>query len=229
MSNEKTAKAGKIKPFTCSECLHFKGIPLAGHDKVCSSEGVRASRPAPSCFTPNVTQLTQSSDQFAQIVGITQGLTRTQKRVLFGLLNTKMRKIEFGVKVYFRAIGKDYLSNYLSGFVVTNTSRGGIVVMGDPDNKKRGRPYLAIFKSTEDLLTESEFKAKKKKLVAAGRLNDPQKVLLKSSINVDYEPPTIDSTFEKTAKKRYATDVDKIITRSGKIESFVVTSKKDRK
>lgn len=229
MSKVKATKAGFVKPFKCSECLHFNGIPLNGHDQVCSKEGVRAGRPAPNCFTPDVTQLTQSSDQFAQIVGITQGLTRIQKRVLFGILNSKVRKLEFGVKVYFRAIGKDYLSNYLSGFVVASTRGGGIVVMGDPDTKKRGKPYLAIFQDSDELLTESEFRVRRKKLIAKGHLNDPTKLVLKKTVAEDYEPPTIDSRLGRKVMKDYTNaPVDKVITDSGKVEAFVVTSKKDR-
>lgn len=229
MSDKKTAKASRIKEFTCRECIHFNSVPLLGHDQVCSKEGVKGGRIAPTCFTPDVTQLTQSSDHFAQLVGLTQSLTRAQKRVLLALLNTKPKKMEFGTKVYFKAIGGDYLSNYLSGFVVTTTARGGIVVMGDPDSRKRGRPYLAIFRSADDLLSESEFKLKRKKLVAKGLLNDPKKPVRRGAVKEDYVPPTIDSTFDKKVKIGSRAAVDKVITSSGRPSTFVVSSKGDRK
>ncbi|MFO5128436.1 hypothetical protein RCK67_24520, partial [Salmonella enterica subsp. enterica serovar 1,4,[5],12:i:-] len=65
--------------------------------------------------------------------------------------------------------------------------------MGDPDNKRRGKAYLALFQDQDDLYDTASFAAHKKYLVGKGRVEDPESPLFKhrKPVTVDYEPPTI--------------------------------------
>lgn len=202
----KLAPASTLRPFRCSECLHFKTKPLSDKQEVCSKLGIRGRAIAPSCFTPDVSRVAQTSDQFVQLCSLLNSFSSSEKRILFALLNRKTKKANFGTKIYFLAAGKDYLSNYVAGYVIGTTSRGEIMVMGDPDNRRRGKSYIAYFKSMDDLYTTKMFKIKRAELKRTGRIDDPNSPFKakRKSISIDYEPPTIDRapTGERKIKKK---------------------------
>lgn len=218
----KLAKTVGTTRMKCGECLHFKHKPHRDKLGLCSLEGIGAAAIAPKCYTPDVTKILQSSDQLIVLTQFYNGLTYQQRKILAAVLTAKSKKdkLKVGTKVYFLAIGKDYLSNYLSGYVVMHTSAGEIVVSGDPDKTRRGNPYLAFFKTEDSFFTVKEFKAKREDLKNKGRIYDPNNPFKrkKTSITVDYDPPTIDNAPSEWRSKRkeetrskFSTPVDKLI------------------
>jgi hypothetical protein len=191
--------------FRCSECLHFKGHPHSTRKEVCSKEGVKGVGIAPKCFTPDLTQVAKNVDQFVSVVTIFQSFSHKEQRILLGLLKSKKKKIPLGTKLYFK-VGRDYISNYLCGYVAGYTSSGELMLMGSPE-KARGQAFLAFLDSqSEDLLNWTQWKAKRAELKAGNKVWDPtNQVIKKSSVKDDYEPPSIDRAprewYDKLNKK----------------------------
>lgn len=192
--------------FKCGECLHFRQHSHTDKQKLCKDLGVKAFAVAPKCFTPDVTKIAKNTDVLAQVAVIMGSFSRQEQRILCGLLRSKKKKeFHFGTKLYFRAFGKDYVSNYLSGYVAGYTSSGQLILMGSPDVKSRGRSYTMYCESTDHLLTLSQWKQKKRELIASGKKIDPKPLFDKRTKLTDNdEPPTIDSApkewKEKTSK-----------------------------
>jgi hypothetical protein len=200
--------------FKCGECLHFDKHPHSSRQEICSKEGVRAVGTAPKCFTPDVSKVAQNVDQFVQVITIFQSFSHKQQRILLGLLRGKKRKIAIGTKLYFK-VGRDYVSNYLCGYVAGYTSGGELMIMGSPE-KARGNAFLSfVSPQADDLLTWPQWKLKRAELKAANKLFDPtNRVIKKSSVKDDYEPPSIDKAprelydkLNKSRKKRRTSDV----------------------
>lgn len=197
--------------FRCGECLHFKKHPHSTRQKVCSEEGVRAVGVAPKCFTPDVSQIAQNVDQFVQVISIFQTFNTKQQRILLGLLKSKKKKLPLGTKLYFK-IGRDYVSNYLCGYVAGYTSSGELMMMGSPE-KSRGQAFVSFLgKDAEGCLTWTQWKAKRSELRAENKIFDPSnRVIKKTSVKDDYEPPSIDRApkewYSKLAKKKRTSDV----------------------
>lgn len=182
--------------FKCGECLHFKVYPHSAHDDVCSKEGVKAVGIAPRCYTPDVTQIAQNTDQFVQVVQLFQSFDYKQRRIfLAALRNPKKRKHKMGTKLYFK-VGRDYISNYLCGYVAGYSSTGELMLMGSPDQKTRGRAFMSYMdENSEDLMTYTEWKIKRKQLRDANKVIDPSGQVIQKTAKADeaYEPPTLDS------------------------------------
>lgn len=181
--------------FKCGDCFHFKAHAHKTKEQVCSSIGVRSYATAPKCFTPDVTQIVSTSDQLAAIANLYHSYTVKQRRILLSFLQAKPNKFNFGVKVYFLAVGKDYLSNYLSGYVIGYTSGKEVIVSGDPDKNTRGGAFVATFTEESSLMTVKEFQAHRELLVDQDLILDPDKPLIKfkpREILDNYEPPTIE-------------------------------------
>jgi len=189
------SKKSLSEAFKCGECLHFKQVAHSAHGDVCSKEGIKAVGIAPSCFTPDVTKIAKNSDQFVQLAAMVNSYTPQERRILLGVLRSasaKKRPFAFGTKLYFH-VGKDFISNYLCGWVMGYTSSGELIVSGSPDQKQRGKSYLAYLASTDGVLTVSQWKVKLEKLRALGKIFDPSNaVVRKAAIVDDYQPPTID-------------------------------------
>jgi hypothetical protein len=178
----------------CGECLHHKQSKHPSHKELCSKEGIKAFAIAPKCFTPDVTQLAGNSDAFIQVASLFQSYSHKQRRILLAMLRKKpaKEKMILGTKVIFHAMGKDYISNYLSGYVMGYTSTGELIIGGSPDQKSRGRMYFAYMTDTDTLLDASQWRKKKAELKANGRVYDPSSVMTKRNTDND-DPPTIDS------------------------------------
>lgn len=183
----------------CGECLHFKTKQHQDKGDLCKNEGVVASGIAPPCFTPDYTEIVQTSDALAQFSAMLQELGPKQRRILASVMMSKPGKLPMGKKIYFLAAGKDYLSNYLAGWVVGYTSTREIVVFGDPDKHQRGNPFISFFKDESSVYTVKEFKAKKAKLVEKNRIEDPDQPLrkMRKVIPIEYEPPTVDTDWRQ--------------------------------
>ncbi|QDH83481.1 hypothetical protein [Achromobacter phage Motura] len=194
-------KAKKDAP-RCSECIHFKNHALKGNKMVCSKLGIRGFAEAPKgCYTPDVTKLCGNSDQFIQLAALLSSYTPAEKRIVAALLRQRKNDLKFGQKLYFRAVGGDYLSNYLSGFYLSRTRSKEIILCGDADRRKRGHMVTAIFQDTFELMTAKEWKIKRAALIDANRIEDPKQPLRKFKPQqtkevqalMNYQPPTLDT------------------------------------
>jgi len=206
-------KAKKDAP-RCGECLHYKNQPLRGNKVVCSKIGIRSFAEAPKCYTPDVTKLCGNSDQFVQLAALVSSYSPSERRIVASLLKQRSGTLKFGQKLYFKALGGDYLSNYLSGFFLCYTRSKEIVLCGDSDKRKRGHMVTAIFDDSTSLLTSKEWKIKQKELIEKNRIEDPKQPLRKfkaaQSKEVqalqNYVPPTLDTApadwHDKTTKDR---------------------------
>lgn len=196
----------------CGECLHYKQHAHLNKQSVCDKLGVKHYTNAPPrCYTPDVSKLVPDSEALAQIALMFGALTSAQRRLLVFLLSTPRRKLkmEIGTKVYWRAVGGNYLSNYVSGYVLGATSTGQIIVAGSPEQRTRGAMYMAYFDNQDDLYTHSEFIKVRADLERKGNLVDPKKPLDKKIvIDDDYTPPTLDSApreWKEAAAKKTTT------------------------
>lgn len=204
------SKASLEESYKCGECLHFRRHTHPAFKEICHKRGIRSFRVAPKCFTPDVTQVASNSDTFVQLATMFADYTPKQKRIMIGILKSPMKKFKrelpFGTKVYFLGMGKDYISNYLSGYVMGVTSSGQLIITGSPDKNTRGRSYFAYMDDSESLLTYKEWKAKYKELKAANKIIDPQSLVLPKGASPGTEPITIDSApdawYDKQEKKK---------------------------
>jgi hypothetical protein len=108
-----------------------------------------------------------------------------------------VKKLKMGTKMYLNTRNREYISNYVCGYVVGYTSAGDIVLAGNPNEKTRGRVFFAYLRTDKSLMTSKEWKVKYAELVAKGRVQDPE-VKFKRDITAkvdkdEYEIPTIDS------------------------------------
>ena len=208
-----TASAKSLdEAFHCSECLHHQQYAHPAKEKPCIELGVRGVGLAPKCFSPDITQLFTNTDQFVQIATFFQGTTHKQRRILLGMFRAhKKSQFPIGTKLYFR-VGKDYISNYLIAYSAGHTSSGQLMLLGSPNKRTRGSRFTSYLSSTEGLLTSTEWKKKREELRAQGLIFDPSnRVIKKATVDVDYNPPTIDEVpaewYDKTqVKKRRKTD-----------------------
>jgi hypothetical protein len=191
--------------------------------EICSKKGIRPFAIAPKCFTPDVTQIANNSDTFVQLAALFSDYTPREKRILLALLRQKpvkgkqiRRDLSFGMKVYFHGMGKDYISNYLAGYVMGLTSNGELIITGSPEQNTRGRSYVAYMPDTTHLMTAKEWRVKKAALKEAGRILDPSSSIKPKAPPADYEPPTIDSApaswhDKQEALKKKRKTVDSVI------------------
>lgn len=194
----------------CGECLHYKVAAHSQRGEICSKMGVNPKGLAPNCFTPDITELGMNGDQLASLTALLQGSSNKSRRILMAVLRskTKAKAYQLGTKVYWKALGGDYLSNYVAGYVLGYSSSGELMISGDPDKTKRGgRPYVALLRSTDDILDYLGWKERKAYLIQRNRIQDPQTKAMKNARKAaDYEPPTLDTApshwFNKTEETR---------------------------
>ncbi len=192
----KSVAATMEEAFKCGECIHYSAHPLKGNREPCKRLGIRHFASAPKCFTPDVSKLSTSSDQLLQVIALFNNFSHSQRRILIGLLRGRKRRLSLGQRVFFKAVGGDYLSNYLSGYVLGYTKAGEVIIGGDPDKTRRGSSYTAILSETDALFTEETWAKQRKLLVSKNRVEDPKQPLRKFPKRVDletYEPVTIDT------------------------------------
>jgi len=136
-------------------------------------------------------------------------------------LQPKGKRHEMGTKVFINLRNREYLSNYVSAFVVGYTSSGEVVLAGSPEKNKRGQIFFAYLKSDSSMATPAEWKKRYAKLVATGRINDPTHAKGRKDITEDlkednYVVPTIDAApkgeKESSVKKVKRPDVVQMFT-----------------
>lgn len=204
------SSASLAEAYRCGECLHHKKHAHPAYKMICNKRGIRSFAVAPKCFTPDVTQVANNSDTFVQLATLFADYTPRQKRIMIGILKAPMKKFKrefpFGAKVYFLGMGKDYISNYLSGYVMGVTSSGQLIVTGSPDKNTRGSSYFSYMDDSESLLTFKEWKAKRTELKAQNKIIDPNSLIMPKGTTLGNEPITIDSApdawYDKQEKKK---------------------------
>jgi len=192
-------KASMEDVFRCGECLHFKQSRHRSFDSLCSVLGRKAFAIAPKCFTPDYTKVIHNTDEFVQLATLIGQKTPQQRKIMMAILRQKPmgKKLPMGTKMYLNYRGREYISNYLHGYVVGYTSANEIVLAGSPDQNSRGRAFFAYLKSDDTLLTPKEWKLKFTKLRRLGRIQDPTSTTIRditAKVQDDnYEVPTIDN------------------------------------
>lgn len=198
--------------YKCSECLHHSKHAHPMFKSVCKERGIKGVALAPTCFTPDVSIIASNSDAFVQLATLVGEYTPRQRRILIALMKAKpiskkkfSRQLAFGTKVFFLGIGGDYISNYLSGYVVGLTSSGELIITGSPDRNTRGKSYMAYMTDDDNLLTPVEWKKKKTELKSKGRIYDPKTKELPRQTDAE-QVPTIDNAptawYDKQEKKK---------------------------
>lgn len=214
--------------YRCSECLHYAKHAHPQFKTVCKERGIKGVALAPKCYTPDVSIIASNSDSFVQLAALVGDYTLRQKRILIALMKAKpiskkkfSRALDFGTKVFFLGMGHDYLSNYLSGYVMGLTSTGELIITGSPDRNTRGKSYMAYMTDDDNLMTPAEWKKKKAELKQKGRIYDPKTKELPKQVDAE-QVPTIDNApqawydrQEKKKKKRGVQDLAEVFDVSG--------------
>jgi len=196
---KKPSKASLTENFKCGECLHFKQTSHPSYEGACSTLGVRHFALAPSCFTPDITKVISNVDEFVTLASLFGSKTAQQKRILLAMLRQVPtgKKLKMGTKMYLNVRGREYIGNYLCGYVVGYSSAGQLILTGSPDRNTRGRTFFAYLKSDDSLLTAPEWRKRFLDLRSKGRITDPKDGFVRditASVKEDnYEVPTIDT------------------------------------
>jgi hypothetical protein len=215
-------RASAEEAFKCAECLHFKQSPHRTNKEVCSKLGVRQFALAPKCFTPDYTRIVQNSDELVMLSILFGSKTPQQRKIMLGMLRAKPtgKKFRMGTKLYLKSSTREYISNYLCGYVVGYTSGNEIVIAGSPDLKSRGKMFFTYLRSESGLITQKEWEIKFKELRAKGRISDPllsKRRDITAKVEQDeYEVPTID----KAPKQANETKINKRRTPLTEIMEF---------
>jgi hypothetical protein len=196
---KKQTKASLVEAFKCGECLHFKQTTHPSFEGPCSGLGVRSFAIAPKCYTPDYTKVIKNTDEFLSVVTFFHSKTHQERRILLAMLRQepKGKRLKMGTKLYLNTRGREYISNYVCGYVVGYTSSGQLVLTGSPDRTTRGRNFFAYLRNDDTLITDQEWRKKFLALRAKGRITDPKAVVERDITAVvkadDYEVPTIDN------------------------------------
>lgn len=205
---KKQTRASLPETFKCGECLHFAQSKHRSHEDVCKNLGVRTFGIAPSCFTPDYTKVIGNTDEFVQLAALIADKTPQQRKIMMGILRQQPtgKKLKMGTQMFLNYRGRDYVSNYLRGYVVGYTSANEIVLCGSPEPSTRGRSFFAYLKSDQTLLTTKEWKDKMIDLRKRGRIQDPQGHVVRditAKVKEDnYEVPTIDNAPKEQEGKK---------------------------
>lgn len=177
--------------------MHLKGTKHPSFNERCSDRGVKTGAVAPPCYTPNVTVFRRHSlDTFRILSAVIRSFSPQENRVLMGILHKSNRLEKFGFnfldKVYFR-LGDEYLNNFYSGYVLAVGIERTLLIIGAKQMENK-RPMIAHLEATS-VYSVDKFKRVKKRLIENGMINDPEtrRLRLPRMVDVDYEPPTIDS------------------------------------
>jgi hypothetical protein len=219
---KKQTTASLNEAMKCGECLHFKQTPHPSFESVCGIMGVRTFAIAPKCYTPDYTKVIKNTDEFLSLVTFFNSKSAQQKRIMLGMLRQQPtgKKLKMGTKMYLNVRGREYIDNYVCGYVVGYTSAGQLVLSGSPDRTTRGRSFFAYLRSDNSLLTDAEWRKRFSELKSKGRITDPKAIGGRDITAVvsqdDYEVPTIDNApkekgpIKKLSKRK--TDLVQILT-----------------
>lgn len=192
----------------CGNCLHYKAGPAKFEDKCCNL-GIQAYAKAPNCFSPNIYLLTKVDDDILVTLGkAMRDMTSAQLRVLTFTVRSAAalakEGLKFGQPVFF-SLGGDYLIHYFKGYVVSVSHDAEHIIVSSKLKGQDSKATLTLMRGS--ILTLSEFKEKKAKLLKAKRIepkgqdksiagaihHDTVAQLLRKVHDEDYTPPTLDS------------------------------------
>lgn len=218
--------------FRCGDCLHFKGNAHPSIGAPCESSGVVATGLAPACFTPDVGVLKKLPEPSIGILfSIFSSLTPKQSRILAGLLSKssglEKHGFSFLEKVYFCA-GDDWLENYFCGHVISDDPHGNILIVGTKFFTELKTNMIASMRS-KSLLNKKQFAEKKAALFESGKIiQDKRKPKIRPSVDIDYEPPTIESNPDSVGKvSAKPKKVNRKIDKNGQASVLTITDSSD--
>lgn len=204
----KQTSASLEEAMRCGECLHHRHSKHRAHEDLCANMGVKQFAIAPKCFTPCYPKIIANTDEFVQLAVLFGQKTPQQRRIMMAVLRQKPmgKKLAMGTKMFLNYRGREYISNYLCGYVVGYTSAQEVVLCGSPDQKARGRSFFAYLKSDDSLLTPKEWKTRFLDLRSKGRIQDPTSKIVRDITakvkDETYEVPTIDKAPDPSARGR---------------------------
>jgi len=197
----------------CGDCIHFQRGP-AKFEKTCNKMGVDGKSKAPDCFSPDVFRLNSgtSPELLGQIGRLIKDLAPAQSRILSHILAKNGNSIhkhgfKFGQPVYF-TLGDEFLSHYFKGYVIgacddyvyvaskLNKARSNTSVTFMPQSLLSYKQYKEkekrLLKSKKIFMSERD-KALVKKLPLAEHIDKHGCVKLPEQVELEYEPPTLDT------------------------------------
>ena len=210
--NKEHRKLPVILNVRCGSCIFFKDRAYPAFKKPCHEIGVKkSSRPCTKYYASPFLFM-KDSEGFKMLETLTSKFEKDLSG-LVGMLNqvllTKRYGFSFGQTVYVKMIGEDYLQNYAKATVIS-ANHESVYVQGKKFAK--GGTYLH-----GSVLTEDQWKRKKRNLVKHGRIRDPKakeyyRVKVSPKKAIEYQVPTIDDfakTMNKVEKKK-ASDVIRV-------------------
>lgn len=193
----------------CKDCIFFKQYATYQHP--CSMLGTIASAKPCSRFTLNPSSLgniAQAAEVFAVLAPF------KQKLLLAAALVTAKRVTKHGLKIgdriYFKLSNADFISNYTSAVVVGANSEG--IVVGGREN------FTAILKPSS-VLTLDAWKAKRKSLLSANKINDPKgliRITIKGVKKLQMYLPQLARKISKKRGRKAKVAINAVQTKSGK-------------
>ena len=188
-------KTGKqvVVGVKCRDCVYFNKNAIFS-DK-CENLGIQSFAVPCEKFVidPNQIDFLESPEK-KELAGIIKNLPDRKLAIIAALINqenkTRKKGFYFGQKVYIKIYQPDYLSNYVSAYIIA-ADKTHVFLQG-----KKGWRGTLYHKS---ILTIGDFKKKKLSIIAKNLIKDPKystycKVKLnKTKMKTElYEPPTID-------------------------------------
>ena len=152
-----------VIPITCANCVFFKRLAVL--KLPCYELGTAPAAKTCHRFVPDPVQMDTPERLVRALVAIA-GAKRPVLAAAAAAGSKRISKLGFilGQRIFFRVMGGDYLSNYASAIIVGAT-RNQIVVSGQDT-------FTAIV-YTSNVLNKEDFENKRKRLVAANKINDP--------------------------------------------------------
>jgi hypothetical protein len=162
---EKTLK-GPVLLVNCGDCVHFNKFRHPQLPRVCSEDGVRDYAKPCEKFQVNW-QHFNYSETFTKILKevVTEDLPRIAA-LINAEIATRTAKYYYGMPVYVRLFGEDFISNYARCNVIT--AQGRYVYVQGMKTK-----YYGMFVK-KSVFSEKQFIAKLKQLALNKRYTDPK-------------------------------------------------------
>jgi hypothetical protein len=149
---------------TCGECIHFKVIPQ--FSSVCEKLGIRDYAKPCSKFLLNWKDI-QFNEEFTKVLKNTE-TTHLSKMVALvnAEISTRRAKFAYGMVVYVRMFGDDFISNYAKCYVICAQGRYVYV------QSAKDQYYGAFLKAS--VYKEKPFITKITQLAKARKYTDPK-------------------------------------------------------
>jgi hypothetical protein len=191
----------------CGDCVFFARHYSPAYKEPCIKLGISSKSKPCKRFSPDAAKLNIRNDvTLRKLSSALRNIGKDNLHIVASILlkeaRTRREGFYFGQPVYVKVFGGDYLSNYRKAYV-SHVERG-LVHLSCGRNINDAKTFTASV-SPEAVLTVDEWKTKKSRLLSKGMKRDPKlsqyTTLTGPKIEIDYEPPTIDTDFD-AAKKR---------------------------